>query len=99
MALDMAFSTQQGEVLPHAGSRTAELILAGKFIQALHQPELQGILGAHEAPGIVGPEDYFSWARERLEKYVSAASADGLQTLLLGAVACTNMFVQNNLTG
>ena len=81
------------------GAGVLDLIVAGKFIQALRQPELQGHLSAHEVSEIVGPEDYLSWVRERLEKHVLSTTAEGLQTLLMGAVACVNIFVQNNLTG
>ena len=86
-------------------SSTVDLISAGQFIQALCQPELQILLGAHGTAEVSGPEGYFSWVRKRLlEQHALAAELEDkpppiLQTMLLGAVLCVNMFVQQNLTG
>ena len=85
-------------------SSTVDLISAGQFIQAFSQPELQILLGAHGTTEVSGPEDYFSWIQKRLlEQQASAAVSEDkppiLQTMLLGAVLCVNMFVQQNLTG
>lgn len=75
---------------------TSGLILAGKYVQALRQPELQALLGAHD---IDGPEEFFTSLQKNLRQQIIASDHSVLQTLLLGAVSCVHIFVQNNLTG
>jgi hypothetical protein len=80
-----------------------QLVLNGRYSEALLQPPIQELLCSRDSDDIEGPEDYFTWLQNRLcrtkhealhEKCVST-----LHTSLLAIVACLNIFMQHNLTG